>query len=108
MRLKIKGSKSDPFRKVASIHIGLGRPLLCAVHSVITYLASRGDLPGPLFLFQKGGSLSNTLLTDWLRQILASVNVPGNFSSHSFRIGAATVVASNGVPDHLIKPWAAG
>ena len=27
----------------------------------------------------------------------------GNFSSHSFRIGAATVTACNGVPDHLIQ-----
>ena len=27
----------------------------------------------------------------------------GNFSSHSFRIGAATVAARNGIPDHLIQ-----
>ena len=103
MRLKIKGSKTDPFRKGAFIHIGRGRPPLCAVHSVLSYLASRGDCSGPLFLFQNGQPLSRTLLTDWLRQILSSANVPGNFSSHSFRIGAATVAACNGVPDHLIQ-----
>jgi len=35
--------------------------------------------------------------------------VPGNFSTHSFRTGAATVAAHNGVPDHLIQNlWAAG
>ena len=34
---------------------------------------------------------------------MASARVPGNFSSHSFRIGAATVAARNGVPDHLIQ-----
>jgi len=103
MRVKIKGSKTDPFRKGAFIHIGLGRPPLCAVHSVMTYLASRGDVPGPLFLFQNGQPLSRALLMDWLRQILASVNIPGNFFSHSFRIRAATVAARNGVPDHLIQ-----
>ena len=103
MRLKIKGSKTDPFRKGAFIHIGRGQPPLCAVHSVLSYLASRGDRSGPLFLFQNGQPLSRTLLTDWLRQILSSANVPGNFSSHSFRIGAATVAARNGVPDHLIQ-----
>jgi len=69
----------------------------------MTYLASRGDVPGPLFLFQNGQPLSHALLTDWLRQILASTNIPSNFSSHSFRIGAATVAAPNGVPDHLIQ-----
>ena len=103
MHVKIKGSKTDPFKKGAFIHIGLGQPPLCTVHSVMTYLASRGNLPGPLFLFQNGQPLSCALLTDWLWQILASANIPGNFSSHSFHIGAATVAARNGVPDHLIQ-----
>ena len=103
MRLKIKASKTDPFRKGAFIHIGFGRPPLCAVHSMMSYLAHRGNVPGPLFLFQNGQPLSHSLLTDWLRQILASANIPGNFSSHSFRIGAATVAARNGVPDHIIQ-----
>jgi len=83
MRVKIKGSKTDPFRKGAFIHIGLDRPPLCAVHSVMTYLASRGDVPGPMFLFQNGQLLSRALLTDWLQQILASANIPGSFSGHS-------------------------
>ena len=67
MRVQIKGSKTDPFRKGACIHIGRGRPPLCTVHSVISYLASRGDRSGPLFLFQNGQPLSRALLTDWLR-----------------------------------------
>lgn len=103
MRLKIKGSKTDPFRKGCFIHIGVGRHPLCAVHSVMTYLASRGNVPGPLFLLQNGQPLSHTCLTDWLWQIMASANIAGNFSSHSFRIRAATVTARNGVPDHLIQ-----
>ena len=103
MRLRIKGSKTDPFRKGTFIHIGLGRPPLCAVHSVLSYLTRRGDVPGPLLLFQNGQPLSRALLMDWLRQILASANIPGNFSSHSLRIGAATVAARNGVSDHLIQ-----
>ena len=69
----------------------------------MNYLALRGDAPGPLFLLQNGQPLSRNTLTDWLRQIMASARVPGNFSSHSFRIGAATVAARNGVPDHLIQ-----
>ena len=69
----------------------------------MTYLSLRGNSAGPLFLLQDGRPLSRATLTEWLRQIMASARVPGNFSSHSFRIGAATVAAHNGVPDHLIQ-----
>ena len=99
----IKASKTDPFRKGCSIHIGLGKYPLCAVHASLAYLAIRGDGPGPLFLCQNGQPLSRTLLTNWLRQIMASAGISGNFSSHSFRIGAATVAGRNGIPDHLIQ-----
>ena len=75
---------------------------LCAVH-LMSYLSYRGDVLGPSFLFQNGQPLLHALLTDWLRQILASVNISGNFSSHSFHIGAATAAAHNGVPDNLIQ-----
>ena len=34
---------------------------------------------------------------------MASAKVPGNFSSHSFRIEADTVAAYNEVPDHSIQ-----
>ena len=34
---------------------------------------------------------------------MASAGISGNFSSHSFRIGAATVAGRNGIPDHLIQ-----
>ena len=103
IRVTIKASKTDPFRKGCSIHIGLGKYPLCAVHASLAYLAIRGDGPGPLFLCQNGQPLSRTLLTNWLRQIMASAGISGNFSSHSFRIGAATVAGRNGIPDHLIQ-----
>ena len=50
-----------------------------------------------------GQLLSRSILTDWLRQIFFTSGIEGNFSSHSFRIGAATVAARNGIPDHLIQ-----
>lgn len=103
IRLRIKASKTDPFRKGCFVHIGLGRAPLCAVQAMLSYLSLRGNSPGPLFLRKSGQPLSRAVLTDWLRQILSSAGIPGNFSSHSFRIGAATVAARNGVPDHLIQ-----
>jgi len=106
MRIKIKGSKTDPFRKGSLIHIGIGQHPLHAVHALMTYLVLRGDAPGPLFLFQSGQPLSHSVLTDWLWQIMVSARIPEPFeplSSHSFHIGVATVAARNGVPDHLIQ-----
>lgn len=103
MRVKIKASKTDPFRKGSDIHIGLGRHPLCAVQAMMAYLLQRGSSPGPLFRLRDGQPLSRGLLTKWLRQIMAAAGIAGNFSSHSFRIGAATVAARNGVPDHLIQ-----
>ena len=103
LRLHLKASKTDPFRKGCFIHIGKGNFPLCAIHSLMTYLNDRGDKEGPLFLYQDGRSLSRASLTDWLRRILSAAGVPGTFSSHSFRIGAATVAARNGIPDHLIQ-----
>ena len=108
MCLRIKGLKTDPFRKGAFIHIGLGRPPLCTVQLVQSYLTCRGEVPGPLFLFQSGQPLSRALLTDWLRQILASANIPGNFSSHSFRIGPPLLPLTMECPITSYKPWATG
>jgi len=103
LRVRIKASKTDPYRKGCFIHIGKGSFPLCALQALMAYLVVRGNSGGPLFLFQDGRPLSRALLTGSLRQILERAGVPGNFSSHSFRIGAATVAAYRGIPDHLIQ-----
>ena len=101
--VRIKASKTDPFRQGCHIHIGLGRAPLCAVHALLAYLSVRGNVTGPLFLLANGQPLSRSILTDWLWQIFSTAQIEGNFSSHSFRIGAATVAARNDIPDHLIQ-----
>ncbi|KAK3730899.1 hypothetical protein QZH41_012612 [Actinostola sp. cb2023] len=103
LRVWIKASKTDPFRKGCHVHIGRGSPPLCAVSAVAAYLNRRGGAPGPLFLMEDGQPLSREQLSNWLRSIFATTGVDGNFSSHSFRIGAATVAANNGVLNHTIQ-----
>ena len=103
LRVIIKASKTDPFRKGCQIHIGRGHPPLCAVSAMAAYLQLRGGASGPLFLLKDGRPLSRDILSTWLRSIFSGAGVVGNYSSHSFRIGAATVAARNGIPDHLIQ-----
>ena len=103
LQVRIKASKTNPFCKGCFIHIGKGNYPLCAIQTLLAYLAIRGNSVGPLFLLQDGWPLSRTLLTSQIRQILTTAGVPSNFPSHSFRIDAATVAAHNGVPDHLIQ-----
>lgn len=101
MRVRIKVSKPDPFRKGCYIHIGTGNYPLCAVRATMAYLQLRGSRGGPLFLKADCLPLSRLTLIKWLQECLSSSCIPGNFSNNSFHIGA--VAARNGIPDHLIQ-----
>jgi len=69
------------------------------------YLHLRGPGPGPLSLYQDGIPISRSKLSAFLitTPYLQSAGVPGNFPSRNFRIGAATIATSRGIPDHFIK-----
>lgn len=99
--MQTKCSQTNPSRKCCFLHMGIGQHPLCAVHSVMTYLASRGNVPGILLLIQNGQPLPSTCLINWLWQIMIWANITGNLSNHSLCIGAAAVVTCGGVPDHL-------
>ena len=103
LRVRIKSSKTDPFRQGCFIYIGRGSSSICAVRAVLHYLSLRGNRSGPLFMLHTGQPLTRQLVTARLRSILHSAGLPGNYSSHSFRIGAATRAAKMGIPDHLIQ-----
>lgn len=47
LRVWIKASKTDPFRKGCHIYIGTGSAPLCAVVAMSAYLHKRGNTPGP-------------------------------------------------------------
>ena len=83
LRVNIKASKTDPFRKGCFIFIGRGRNPICAVDAVLAFLHRRGGGLGPLFIRENGQPLTRELLSTWLKRILGSAGVQGNFSSHS-------------------------
>ena len=103
MQVHVKVSKTDPFRQGCIIAVGLGRTPLCPISAMLSYLSIRGGNTGPLFVRSHGVPLTRAYFTERLRSLLNVAGIAGRYSSHSFRIGAATSAALAGVPEHMIQ-----
>ena len=103
LRVNIKTSKTDPLGVGHLLYIGVAGNSLCPMLAMRTYLTLRGSSAGPLFVWVDRSPLTAAHVNCYLREILSRAGVSGQFSSHSFRIGAATSAAAAGIPDHLIQ-----
>ena len=104
VQVRIKASKTDPFRKGVLVYLGRTDNDLCPVGAVAAYLAARGRAPGPFFQFDSGSTLSRERLVSKMREALKQCGVDAaKYSGHSFRIGAATTAAAVGIEDSTIK-----
>ena len=98
----IKCSKMDPFHQGCFIYLGSGHSSICPIASLMAYLHLCGPTPDPLFVHQDGQPLSWVEPPHFLQSTLSAAETPGSFSRHSFRIGATSTAARQGLPDHLI------
>ena len=57
----------------------------------------------PFFIDTHGQPLTRSRLSSFVQSVLQGAGIPGQFSGHSFRIGAATTATQCSIPDHLIK-----
>ena len=104
MRVTIKTSKTDPFRKGMDIFVGKTDTDLCPVTAMLGYLVERGWGRGPLFKFKDGRVLTRQRLVEAMRSALQKAGMDAmKYCGHSFRIGAATSVATAGMEDAVIK-----
>ena len=104
LRVTIKQSKTDPFRKGVDLYVGKTSAPTCPVAAVLNYLMVRGTAPGPLFLYQDGRKLTRQRFSEAVRGALASAGFDhSKYCTHSFRIGAATTAAAKGIEDAVIK-----
>ena len=104
LEVRIKASKTDPFRHGVSIYVGATGGTLCPVAAVLAYLVQRGTRKGPLFQFKNGQYLTRARFVTALRCALQKTGIAAeNYSGHSFRIGAATTAARCGLQDSLIQ-----
>jgi len=104
LAVKIKSSKTDPFGEGVTIYLGKTDNVLCPVAAILEYLIRRGNHPGPLFVLQDGRPLSRSMLVEKVRQALRRAGIDASeYNGHSFRIGAATTAAAQGISVPLIK-----
>ena len=103
-QVHIRQSKTDPFRSGAVIRVlPSGDTSLCTVTALDSYLVARGSAEGMLFCFQTA-AFTRQRLNSLIHDLASRCGVdPRRYSSHSFRIGAASTAAAAGIPDWRIQ-----
>ena len=80
------------------------KPQYCPMAIMTEYLSLRGKKPGALFLDSTGQPITRTSFTAFLNKTLVAAGYSTSFfKPHSFRIGAATSAAAQGVSDDIIQ-----
>lgn len=103
--IHLKHSKTDKEGKGSTVTITQTNSAFCPLSSMIRYLQQRphSNPNEPLFLTDKGRPASRSWFTTRLRLICQHCDLPPHlFTSHSFRIGAATTAAKV-VPASTVK-----
>ena len=102
--VQIKGSKTDPFCEGVTLTISKTGSFMCPVCTMKRYLPAHPSKTGPLFQMVSRGYLTRAIISKLLKETLQSSGIDATrYSSHSFRIGAATTAAAAGIPDRIIK-----
>lgn len=101
----VRRSKTDQLGKgVVVVLRRLVGSQMCPVGTLSAYLAVRPGAPGPLLVHEDGLFLSRFQFIQVFRKGLEMLGFrSGDFSSHSFRIGAATEAARWGLCPEAVK-----
>jgi len=106
LKVTIKQSKTDPFRKGVDLYLGATSGILCpTVKALLPYLAIRPvQSNSPLFIFQDGRPLTRQRFSNILNTSLSTLGYNSAlYNTHSFRIGAATTARQANIPDSSIQ-----
>ncbi|XP_071099006.1 integrase/recombinase xerD homolog, partial [Haliotis cracherodii] len=107
LSIHLPHSKSDQYRMGTTVTMSPipGNPL-CPVVAIKHYLEARPSGPQHAFVHFDHSPVTRYQFQALLKKALAHSNInTACYSSHSFRIGAATSAAMNGVPEHLIQQY---
>ena len=104
IRVRIKASKTDPFRQGVLLHIGVAPGVLCPVTVVLVYMVARRSDPSPLLTWRDGWFLTRDCFVASVHAILTSACYKAaDYAGHCFRISAATTASGRGIQDSLIQ-----
>ena len=104
LEVRIKASKTDPFRQGVSVFLGTTGGDVCPVAAILSYMVLRGQETGPFFKFANGNLLTRDRFVSAVQSALEKTGYRSSlYAGHSFRIGAATTAAQCGLSDALIK-----
>ena len=79
-------------------------PIYCPVRALFSYRQMRVTSQGPLMRHPSGKPVTRAEFLRFLHKCLSFCGVePTNYGTHSFRIGRATQMASDNVPDSQIR-----
>ena len=77
--------------------------VLCPIAAMTSYLICRGPSKGPLFCLENGYLLTRSNLSDFIQKKTVAAGWTEDFTTQSFRIGAASTAAMLDIPHHMIK-----
>lgn len=100
MIIRIRASKTDPFRLGCNIRVGATGDRCCPVRAMSRYLSVHPMPMGPLFIFSSHRFITRIDIVNMLGRCLPGVP---NINTHSFRIGGASAAASAGITDSTIQ-----
>lgn len=83
LKIRLKASKTDPFRKGVNVVVGKTGNKLCPVSAMLAFLAARGNHSGFLFHFHNGRLLTKSRFVEALRSVLAKLGFnPKELDTH--------------------------
>ena len=105
MKVHIKASKTDQYRQSAVVLISRTGTSTCPLNPMDKFLKqSNCRKSSPLFTFRNGKYLTRQDVSSMTKSLLYLVGAnPALYSSHSYRIGAATTAAAAGISESFIQ-----
>ena len=104
VKVRIKASKTDQFRRGVDIFLGRTHNQVCQVEALMTFMARQGKGQGLLFRFEDKRLLTRDRFVARVREALSTAGVNAkSYSGHSFRIGATTMAGRKGLSSEKIQ-----